>query len=304
MLQLRPFLMSALAVATLSALAPAQTIPLLARLNGLQETPPLVVPGNGLGLVAVDTAALTLSYREIYQNLTSAENAAHIHGFSGLGVPSGVVHVQPLGALKCGTWNFAPAQLPPILAGQTYFNVHTVLNGGGELRGQIALAPDQSTFCYGDGTGTPCPCGNNSAVGDNEGCLHQAGMGGRLVGYVGSTAGCSISNDTLVLHALRLPTSTFILFFQGTAPAAGGLGIPFGNGLLCMGGALTRMNVKGTCVGMAGLPEPGDLPISTLGAVVPGTFFYQGWFRTVPPFCTTTNQNFNLTNGVRVNWVP
>lgn len=306
MTHFRSFLLSLAGVASLSALLPAQTIPLLARLDGLQETPPVLTLGNGIGLVAVDVGALTLTYREFYQNLGSPENAAHIHGFAPPAVPAGVVHAQVLGTPKCGVWPFLAAQLPPILAGQTYFNVHTVLNGAGEIRGQIAEAPDQGTFCYGDGSGTPCPCLNNSLVGYNEGCLHLPNMGGRLVGYSGNAAAPnpSIGGDRLVLHALRLPASTFILFFQGTLPAGGGLGVPFGNGLLCVAGALTRMNIKATCNGMAGLPEPGDLPVSVLGGVVPGTYFYQGWFRTNPPFCTTTTQFFNLTNGVRVNWVP
>lgn len=306
MLHLRTFLISLVGVATLSALAPAQTVPLLARLNGLQETPPLIVPGNGLGFTAVDVAAGTVTYRQLYQNLTSAENNAHIHGFIGPGFPAGIQHVQPLGALKCGVWaGLTPAMIGQVLAGNTYYNVHTVINGGGELRGQINLAPDQQTFCYGDGVAMQCPCGNSSPIGNNEGCLHAPGIGGRLVGYSGTgTAPVSIANDNLVLHALRLPASTFVLFFQGTAPMAGGNGVGFGNGLLCLTGALTRMNVKATCGGQAGLPEPGEAAISVQGAVVPGAYFYQGWFRTNPGFCTTVPGFFNLTNGVRVTWAP
>jgi hypothetical protein len=306
MVHLRPFLMSLVAVATLSALAPAQTIPMLARLDGAQETPPLGVPGNGLGFTAIDVAAGTVTYREVYQNLTSAEVLAHIHGFSGPGVASGILHSQPLGTPKCGVWGgLTAAQVGQVLAGNTYYNVHTAINGGGELRGQINLSPDQATFCYGDGSGTACPCNNNSAVGDNEGCQHAPGIGGRLVGYAGGgTVGVSIANDTLVLHALRLPASTFVLFFQGTLPMAGGNGIMFGNGLLCLSGTLTRMNVKATCNGQAGLPEPGDFPISVSGAVTPGVYLYQGWFRTSPSICSAVLTNDNLTNGVRVTWLP
>lgn len=297
-------LMPVVALVTFSAFAPAQTIPLLARLEGAQEVPSVVTPATGLGFVAIDVGALTLTYREVFQNLSSAETAAHIHGFAPAGSSAGILNPQALGTLKCGTWAFAPAQLAPVLAGLTYFNVHSVTNPAGEIRGQIDQAPDQATFCYGDGTGTPCPCGNNSAVGDNEGCLHAPGMGGRLVGYAGPAPAPSISSDRLVLHALRLPASTFVLFFQGTAPVAGGLGTPFGSGLLCVGGNLTRLNIKATCNGQAGLPEPGDLPISVMGSVAPGSYFYQGWFRTNPPFCSGTTLFHNLTNGVRVKWMP
>lgn len=302
---LRPVMLSLLGCIALSALAPAQTIPLLARLDGAQETPPVVTPATGLGFCAIDTAALTLTFREVYQGLTGLENAAHIHGFSTVGVPSGIQLGQALGALKCGVWNMTPAQQAQVLAGLAYFNVHTTTFGGGEIRGQILEVPNQATFCYGDGSAAACPCANFSAVGDNEGCLHLPGIGGRLVGYVdmGSTSP-SIANDRLVLHALRLPAQTFILFFQGTAPMAGGAGVPFGNGLLCITGTLTRLPIKPTCNGQAGLPEPGDLPISVSGAVTPGTYHYQGWFRTSPPFCTTSTQFFNLTNAVTTNWIP
>ena len=302
---LRPLLSSVLGAVLLSSLAPAQTIPLLARLDGAQETPPVVTTGNGLGFVAIDQAALTLTFRELYQNLSSAEIAAHIHGFSGPGFASGVVFGQSLGALKCGVWNMTPAQQAQVLAGLSYFNVHTTINGGGEIRGQIAEAPNQITYCYGDGSGAACPCANFSAAGDNEGCLHAPGIGGRLVGYVDQGALVpSIANDRLVLHALRLPAQTFILFFQGTLPMAAGNGIPFGNGLLCVSGNITRLNIKATCNGQAGLPEPGDPLISVSGSVSPGTYYYQGWFRTSPGFCASVPGFYNLTNGVKSTWVP
>ncbi|MDZ4773641.1 MAG: CHRD domain-containing protein [Planctomycetota bacterium] len=292
--------------ASLAALAPAQTVARLARLNAAQEVPTNTSPGTGLGFAAIDVAANTLDYRVLYQNLTSAENAAHIHGFATPGFNAGVLHAQPLGTPKCGTWAMTPAQTLQVLPGNSYFNVHTTVNPGGEIRGQINLAPDQVTFCYGDGSGAACPCANFSAVGDNEGCQHGPGIGGRLVGYAGppSAPTPSIANDNLVLHALRLPSSTFVLFFQGTTPMAGGNGIPFGAGLLCVTGALTRMNVKATCNGQAGFPEPGDPSISFAGSVTPGTYHYQAWFRVNPPSCSGLAIFDNLTNGVSVTWVP
>ena len=305
MVQLRSLFLSLVGVTALAALAPAQTFPFLARINSAQEVPVNLSPATGLGFVAVEPAAGTVTYREVYQNLSSGESAAHIHGFSAPGVNSGVQHVQALGTLKCGVWaGLTPAMIGQVLAGNAYFNIHSIFFGGGEIRGQINLAPDQMTYCYGDGSGAACPCANFSAVGDDEGCLHAPGMGGRLVGYAGAAPAPSISNDRLVLHALRLPASTFVLFFQGTQPMAGGAGIPFGNGLLCVNGNLVRMNVKATCNGQAGLPEPGDAPISVLGAVTPGPYYYQGWFRTSPGFCSAVQQFYNLTNGVRVTWSP
>ncbi len=294
-----------LVCASLAAVAPAQTtIGRLARLDGAQEVPPVVTPARGLGFVSIDTVANTLTYREVFAGLGSPETAAHIHGFAPAGSAAGVVHPQALGSLKCGVWTMTAAQQPSVLAGLAYFNVHSMVNPAGEIRGQIDIAPDQVTFCYGDGSGAACPCGNFSLPVNVEGCLHSGGMGARLQGYSGLTSlNPSISNDRLVLHALRLPPSTFVLFFQGTLQAAGGAGIPFGDGLRCIGGNQRRLALKQACNGQVGLPEPGDLPISISGGIgIPGVSYYQAWYRNPPGFCTVAT--FNLSNGVQVTWVP
>jgi len=290
--------------ASFAAVAPAQTIGRLARLNGAQEVPLVVTAANGLGFVSIDTVANTLTYREVYAGLGSPETVAHIHGFALPGSNAGVVHAQALGALKCGVWAMTAAQQANVLAGLAYFNVHTTGNPGGEIRGQIDIDPDQVTFCYGDGSGAACPCGNFSAPGDNEGCRHSGAIGGRLQGYFGTTSlNPSISNDRLVLHALRLPPSTFALFFQGTLQAAGGAGVPFGDGLRCIDGNQRRLALKQACNSQVGLPEPGDLPLSVLGGIgIPGVIRYQAWYRNPPGFCTPAT--FNLTNGVEVTWTP
>src|ERR1051326_5194295 len=62
---------------------------------------------------------------------------SHIHGFAGPGVPAGVVFPLPLGNPKVGVWNYAEADEANILAGNTYANIHTTNNPGGEIRGQI-----------------------------------------------------------------------------------------------------------------------------------------------------------------------
>ncbi|MBL8861493.1 MAG: CHRD domain-containing protein [Planctomycetes bacterium] len=276
--------------------APAQTIEFLARIDGAQETPPNASPGIGWGVFAVDTVTDTLSYRIRHLGLMAPEAAAHIHGFAPPGVPAGVLAPLPLGTLKCGTWAYTAAQEPGILAGQTYVNIHTTLFPGGEIRGQIAETPIHGPFCFGDGSSGACPCGNNSATTDAEGCLHSGGMGGRLRGY----GNASLSGDQVVLHALRLPSSTQGLLFQGPAPAAPG---PFGDGLRCVGGPVTRLGVKTACTGQIAWPEPGETPLSVAGLVLPSTaVVYQVWYRNAAAFCTPFT--YNLTNAVRVFWSP
>lgn len=292
-----------LAGVSLAGLAPAQTIGMLARLDGGQETPPVTTSATGLGFVAIDTVANTLTYRVVFAGLSSAETAAHIHGFSTAGVAAPVLQPLPLGSPACGVWLMTPAQQASTLANLAYFNIHSVINPTGEIRGQIDLLPDQPTFCYGDGSGTACPCGNFSLLGDNEGCLHSGGFGARLQAYAGPAPSPSLSNDRLVLHLLRAKPNTFALFFQGTAQAGGGAGVVLGDGLLCLGGNFQRLGVKGVCNGQAGMPEPGNLPISVAGFVtVPGVRYYQVYYRDPLSFCTSAP--FNLSNGVQVTWVP
>jgi hypothetical protein len=151
-------------------------------------------------------------------------------------------------------------------------------------------------FCFGDGTGTPCPCGNDSAVGDKEGCLSSLAMGGKLT----ASGNASVSNDTLGLTGARMPNSS-ALYFQGTTDA--GTGLVFGDGLRCAAGSVIRLATKANSAGASEYPEAGDLTISVKGLVAPGdSRTYQVWYRNAAAFCNP--EGFNLTNGVRVLWAP
>ncbi|HYE63226.1 MAG TPA: CHRD domain-containing protein [Phycisphaerales bacterium] len=111
-----------------------------AELDTGQEVPPLALPGRGFALFNIDATANTLRYYISYGGLASAETAAHIHGFSMPGTSSGVLHGLPAANPKVGVWNYTEAQEQRIIDGMTYVNIHTVNNGGGELRGQIVFS--------------------------------------------------------------------------------------------------------------------------------------------------------------------
>jgi hypothetical protein len=154
----------------------------------------------------------------------------------------------------------------------------------------------QEAYCFGDGTGTPCPCGNDSAVGAMAGCLNSLGLGGR----VDSSGVASIANDTLLLSGSNMPSSS-ALYFQGTLQQSGGLGAVFGDGLRCAGGSVIRLATKFNVSGASQYPEPADLSISVRGLVVaPGSRTYQVWYRNAAAFCTVST--FNLTNGIQIGW--
>jgi hypothetical protein len=53
------------------------------------------------------------------------------------GAGAGIVHPLPAGSLKQGTWTYAETQEEAILGGRTYVNIHSDINPGGEIRGQV-----------------------------------------------------------------------------------------------------------------------------------------------------------------------
>jgi len=163
-----------------------------------------------------------------------------------------------------------------------------------------------SDFCFGDGTGTACPCANSSAFGADEGCLNSFGSGGKLR----ATGIASLSDDGDGTPSLRLDgtqmTNGSYGYFQGTSQQSGGSGVAFGDGLRCAGGALIRLHwpLRFNVAGASHFPDATmfDPAISVKGLVTtPGTRTYQIFYRDAAiGFCTTNT--FNTTNAVSVTW--
>lgn len=232
---------------------------------------------------------------------------------------SGTMLVTPLVGTPSSTSLAGNTGLPTAVNGtitRTGSNFHTVLpvssvfaftDPGTGASGSITLVGTitadhayMKSFCVGDGSGTACPCANNSPVGQGRGCVHSGGLGARLV----PSGVPSLSNDTLVLTGSDQLPATLGLYFQGTAQAGGGLGISFGDGLLCVGGTITRLGVKAAPGGSSSYPVVGDPSISVAGLVgaAPTVRTYQLWYRDAAAYCTAATNN--LTNGVQVQWMP
>jgi hypothetical protein len=155
-----------------------------------------------------------------------------------------------------------------------------------------------SAFCFGDGSGTACPCGNNSASGSNTGCLNSLGSGARLTA-LGSP---SITGDTIVLSGSLMANSS-ALYYQGTTQLAGGAGAVFGDGLRCAGGSVIRLGVEANVAGSSQYPGTSQAHVSVKGMITsPGTRTYQVWYRNAAAFCNP--ETFNLTNGWTLAWTP
>ncbi|MBD3162564.1 MAG: CHRD domain-containing protein [Candidatus Eisenbacteria bacterium] len=114
-----------------------QIVPLNASLDGAQQNPPVDTGAAGWGVCTIDTDANELSYHIAFDGLSSAETAAHIHGFALHGAGAGPLHTLPAGSPKVGTWSYMESQEAGILEGRTYINVHTADFPDGEIRGQI-----------------------------------------------------------------------------------------------------------------------------------------------------------------------
>ncbi|MFN0242218.1 MAG: thrombospondin type 3 repeat-containing protein [Planctomycetota bacterium] len=151
-----------------------------------------------------------------------------------------------------------------------------------------------TSYCFGN---TGCPCGNNSPVGWQAGCLNSFGVAMKLVG----TGTTSVSADDFVLNVVGLSSATFVKYFQTT----GAQNAPFGDGRLCLGGILVRLGDRFTALnGTSVYPQGADLPVSVKGQVPPagGSRYYQVWYRNQVSFCTP--EGFNTSNGLSVVWVP
>lgn len=150
-------------------------------------------------------------------------------------------------------------------------------------------------FCSGDGSGSPCPCGNNGTVG--RGCANSnVGSQGALLTATGAA---SIASDSLILNGTDLTGPG--LFFN-----ASGLGGPssFGDGLLCASVGIVRMGVvfpTGNTASYPGGSTPN--PVHLAGGVgSPGSSYVQCWYRDAAAFCTSAT--YNLSNGLNILWAP
>ena len=171
---------TAITTACLFLAAPAAAAPIVffASLSGLNEEPANNSPGTGTALVTVDATAHTLGVDASFLGLTSGTTAAHIHVINGpgdaitsdtngpvatqtpsfvgfpLGVTSGafintydttMTSTYRAGFVTDSGGSAATAEAALFLAimeGRAYFNIHTSMFPGGEIRG--FLQPQQT----------------------------------------------------------------------------------------------------------------------------------------------------------------
>lgn len=135
--------------------AQAQTVRFSAALSGASETPGIITGAFGNATITLDTASQTLSWNIDVFNLPSGINNAHFH-VGGPGVAGPTVVNIAFTANQSNDFNLSGTAtatnllvradqgirswddfMQALQGGQIYVNVHTVVNGGGEIRGQV-----------------------------------------------------------------------------------------------------------------------------------------------------------------------
>lgn len=139
----------------------------MASLSGDQEVPPVATAASGMATAELTgtAGAYVLTYQIDYMDLSSPiidlAGGGHFHN-APMGANGGVVHLfdtvpfaflgTTAGSIS-GDWRFDDASNPltdvlanELMAGNIYINMHTQNFTSGELRGQLTMIPEPSSF--------------------------------------------------------------------------------------------------------------------------------------------------------------
>jgi hypothetical protein len=136
--------------------AQAQVVTFNAALHGGNEVPGVVTGSAGTATVTWNTTTKAGTYRVDVYNMPVGTTASHIHvGASGVGGPVVINFTVPAGGISndfglTGTFGCTDVVAraaqgingcedfeQALLLGNTYVNVHSTANPGGEIRGQL-----------------------------------------------------------------------------------------------------------------------------------------------------------------------
>ena len=195
--------------------------------------------------------------------------------------------------LTCPSFS-SEVDVPDLMAGETYYV---------QIGGANASAVGDGTFHVFGGPPATCSLGS-SYCGARQ--TSESPLGSRIMAF-GST---SVSTNDLVLVANHVDPGQPGIFFYGTAPIVSG--VPFGEGLRCVGGSVVRVlpPVFADPLGRLASAVDNQSPIIATSAspiVIGATLHFQAWFR--DPDCPDCNGDmlptgFNLSNARTLTFTP
>jgi hypothetical protein len=118
-----------------------------ANLTGADEVPPSGSLATGSATVVLSGDQSVITVFGNFSNLQGNANGAHIHGPAPPGMNAGIIFPltgfpsAPSGSIPQQSFPITPTQLAQLQAGDHYVNVHSTVFPGGEIRGQLGLAP-------------------------------------------------------------------------------------------------------------------------------------------------------------------
>jgi hypothetical protein len=115
--------------------------------SGSQETPAVATSATGTLTGSYNSRTNMLTYSISWSGLSGNVSVAHFHGPALVGVAANPIHdisisTNGVNGTASGSITLADSTESHLLNGKLYYNLHTVLNPNGEIRGQVTANPN------------------------------------------------------------------------------------------------------------------------------------------------------------------
>lgn len=111
-------------------------------LDGLQEVPPNASPATGAATVTLNDVTNDLAWNIAYSGLLGSITGAHFHAPAAPGQNAGIALGVSIGPSPLvGNATITDTLEGHIKNGMCYFNIHSTVFPGGEIRGQVTPEP-------------------------------------------------------------------------------------------------------------------------------------------------------------------
>jgi len=113
-------------------------------------------PGTGFASMTLDDATFLFSWNISWSDLIGTETVMHFHGPALPGENAGVLvnfgNISGTTSPSIGSTTLDRVQVPDLLAGLWYINIHTDVFPAGEIRGQVNVIPiPAAVWLFGSG---------------------------------------------------------------------------------------------------------------------------------------------------------